>query len=74
VDLSKRYPGGRSRDRDVIWRPQNKKPIEVIAGELLEHETLTYGDVIRILKDMCPDLIAGKNFDGQTDDPQKPEK
>ena len=35
---------------------ENWKPIEVIAGALLEKETLAYDDVIRILKDQCPDF------------------
>lgn len=39
---------------------QNWKPIEVIAGALLEQETLTYEDVIRILKDRCPDFNTGE--------------
>jgi len=36
---------------------QNWKSIEVIAGALLKQETLTYDDVIRILKEQCPDFI-----------------
>lgn len=36
---------------------QNWKPIEVIAGALLKMETITYDDVIRILKAQCPDFI-----------------
>ena len=39
---------------------QNWKPIEVIAGALLERETLSYDDVIRILRDQCPDFIIGE--------------
>jgi ATP-dependent Zn protease len=35
---------------------QNRKAIEVIAGALLERETLSYDDVIRLLKDRCPDF------------------
>jgi hypothetical protein len=39
---------------------QNWKAIEVIAGALLERETLSYDNVIRILKDQCPDFIQGE--------------
>jgi hypothetical protein len=63
--LSKIY--GESSYKKQIWDEienktrllvdQNWKPIEVIAGELLKMETLTYDDVIRILKVQCPDLI-----------------
>ncbi len=45
---------------------RNRKPIEVIADALLEKETLAYDEVIRILKDQCPDFktgeISGKRF------------
>jgi hypothetical protein len=37
----------------------NWKPIEVIAGALLEKESLAYADVIGILKDECPDFKTG---------------
>jgi hypothetical protein len=36
---------------------QNWKAIDVIAGALLNQETLTYDDVIRILKEHCPDFV-----------------
>jgi len=34
----------------------NWKPIEVVAGALLEREMLSYDNVIRILKDRCPEF------------------
>lgn len=36
---------------------QNWKPIEIIAGALLKIETLSYDDVIWILKAQCPDYM-----------------
>ena len=39
---------------------QNWNAIEVIAGALLEKETLSYDDVVRILKDRCPDFPTGE--------------
>src|SRR5512136_2365128 len=62
--LSKTY--GESSYRKKMWDDsknktellvnKNWKPIEVIAGALLDRETLTYNDVIRILKEQCPDF------------------
>jgi hypothetical protein len=66
--LSKTY--GEASYRKQIWDEietktrllvdQNWKSIEVIAGTLLEKETLAYDDVIRILKDRCPDFKTGE--------------
>lgn len=63
--LSKTY--GESSYKEQIWDDiknktrllvdQNWKPIEVIAGALLERESLTFDDVTRILKAQCPDFI-----------------
>jgi hypothetical protein len=39
---------------------QNWNAIEVIAGALLEKETLSYDNVIRILKERCPDFHTGE--------------
>ena len=39
---------------------QNREAIEVIAGALLEKDTLSYDDVIRILKAECPDFRIGE--------------
>jgi hypothetical protein len=39
---------------------QNQEAIDVIASALLEKETLSYDDVIRILKDRCQDFRVGK--------------
>jgi hypothetical protein len=39
---------------------QNWKPIAIIADALLERETLSYDDVIRVLRDQCPDFIIGQ--------------
>ncbi len=39
---------------------QNWSAIEVIAGTLQERETLSYDDVIRILKERCPDFKIGE--------------
>lgn len=39
---------------------QNREAIECIAGALLQKETLSYDDVIRILKDQCPDFRIGE--------------
>lgn len=39
---------------------QNWRAIEIIAGTLLDRETLSYNDVIRILKDTCPDFKIGE--------------
>jgi len=62
--LSKTY--GESSYKKKIWDDiKNKtellvnlnwKPIEVIAGALLDMDTLTYDDVMRIVKEQCPDL------------------
>ena len=38
----------------------NQKSIEVIAGALLEQETLTYNDVIRMVKAECPGFNTGE--------------
>ena len=66
--LSKTY--GESSYTEQIWddiknktrllADQNWKAIEVIAGALLEKETLSYDDVTRILKAQCPDFIIGE--------------
>ena len=39
----------------------NRRPIDVIAGALLEKTTLSYDDVVRILKERCPDFRIGEN-------------
>jgi hypothetical protein len=46
-------------NRTLLLVEQNKKAIEVIANVLLERETLSYNDVIQILKDRCPDFASG---------------
>ena len=66
--LAKTY--GESSYREQLWDETEKKTrlladqhwkaIEVIAGALLEKETLSYDDVIRILKAECPDFTPGK--------------
>ena len=66
--LKKTY--GESSVREKLWEEienstrllvdQNWKSIEVIAGALLEKETLAYDDVVRILKDRCPDFRTGE--------------
>ena len=65
--LSRTY--GESSLKEQLWdetekktrllADQNREAIEVIAGALLEKETLSYEDVIRILKDQCPDFRIG---------------
>lgn len=40
---------------------RNWNAIEVIAGALLERETLSYDEVVRILKDRCPAFSPGEN-------------
>jgi hypothetical protein len=50
------------KDKTRLLVQDNWKPIEVIAGALLERETITYNDVIRILKAECPDFIIGKKL------------
>jgi hypothetical protein len=39
---------------------QNWTAIDVIASVLLEQETVSYGDIIRILNERCPDSTLGK--------------
>ena len=66
--LTKTY--GESSYREQLWDETEKKTrlladqhwkaIEVIAGALLEKETLSYDDVIRIVKEQCPDFTPGK--------------
>jgi hypothetical protein len=66
--LSRTY--GESSLKEQLWEEignktrllveQNREAIEVIANVLLERETLSYDDVIRILKDRCPDFRIGK--------------
>jgi len=66
--LSRTY--GESSLKEQLWDEignktrllveQNREAIEVIAGALLEQETLSYDDVIRILKDQCPDFRIGE--------------
>lgn len=46
------------KTRELVDR--NWKPVDVIAGALLEKETLAYDDVVRILKDRCPDFKIGE--------------
>jgi hypothetical protein len=41
---------------------ENRVPIEVVAEALLLKETLSYEDVIGILKDRCPDFLPGKGL------------
>lgn len=49
------------RNSTRVLVDENWNAIEVIAGALLEKETLSYDDVIRILMDVCPDFrIAEK--------------
>jgi hypothetical protein len=48
------------KDRTRLLVDQNRRPIEVIAAALLEKETLTYDNVIRIVKDQCPDFKPGE--------------
>jgi len=60
---------GESSVRDHLWDEtknktrllvdQNREAIEVIASVLLEQETLSYDDVIRIVKDRCTDFAFG---------------
>jgi hypothetical protein len=62
---------GQSSVREQLWDEiedktrqlvdRNWKPIEVIAGALREKETLTYNDVIRVLRDQCPDFKPGNH-------------
>jgi hypothetical protein len=47
-------------DKTRLLIDQNWKPVVVIAGALLEKETLAYGDVIRILREQCPDFRIGE--------------
>lgn len=44
------------RNKTRLLVDQNREAIEVIAQALLEKETLLYDEVIRILKDQCPDF------------------
>ena len=46
------------KTRELVDR--NWKPVEVIAGALLEKETLAYAEIVRILKDKCPDFTIGE--------------
>ena len=39
---------------------QNWTAIDVIASVLLEQETVSYGDIIRILNERCPDSTLGE--------------
>jgi hypothetical protein len=48
------------KDKTRLLVDQNWRPIEVIAAALLAKETLTYDNVIRILKDQCPDFKTGE--------------
>jgi hypothetical protein len=73
VFLSRPYGG--SSYKDQLWEEmeektrllpdRNGKPVEAIAGALLERETLSYDDVIRILKEQCPDFHGGEDPDRQ---------
>jgi hypothetical protein len=45
-----------TRQKTRLLVDKHWKPIEVLAGALLERETLSYGDVIGLLKDQCPDF------------------
>ena len=66
--LAKTY--GESSCKEELWDKTEKttrllvdrnwKPIEVIAEALLEKETLSHDDVIRKLKDRCPDFKTGE--------------
>jgi hypothetical protein len=66
--LSRTY--GESSLKEQLWDEignktrllveQNREAIEVIANVLLERETLSYDDVIRILKDRCPDFTSAE--------------
>lgn len=70
--LAKTY--GEAAYRNQIWDEtvnktrllveDNWKPIGVVAGALLEKETLAYDAVLRILKVQCPDFILGKSHWG----------
>ncbi|MCK9593271.1 MAG: hypothetical protein M0Q91_14805 [Methanoregula sp.] len=51
--------GDETKEKTRLLVDQNWKPIEVIAGALLEQENLSYDDVIRILKEQCPDFTLG---------------
>jgi hypothetical protein len=64
VFLSRTY--GEFSTKEQLWTDieqktrllvdQNGKAVEVIAEALLEQETLAYNNVIRILKDRCPEF------------------
>jgi hypothetical protein len=47
------------RNKTRLLVEQNREAIEGIANVLLERETLSYDEVIRILKDRCPDFTFG---------------
>jgi hypothetical protein len=68
VFLSRTY--GEASYREKLWDEaeqatrilvdRNWRPIEVIAGALLEKETLSHDDVIRLVKERCPDFRFGE--------------
>lgn len=49
-----------TRKQTRLLVDQNWNAIEVIAGALLEKETLSFDEIIRILKERCPDFPPGK--------------
>lgn len=48
----------RKRTRQLV--DTNQGPVGVIAGTLLERETLSYDDAVRILKERCPEFMSGE--------------
>jgi hypothetical protein len=63
IPYYERNPTGRGSMADpqrALLVDQNWDAIEVIGGALLEKETLSYDDVIRILKERCPDFHTGE--------------
>ncbi len=59
---------GKAPYREQIWDETKEntrklverhwKPITIIAGALFENETLMYDEVIRIMKEQCPDFFT----------------
>jgi hypothetical protein len=47
-------------DRTRLLVDANWEPVGVIAGALLDRETLSYDEVIRLLKERCPAFTPGK--------------
>lgn len=69
--LKKTY--GESPYRERLWEETEMKTrllvdgnwdaIDCVAGALLEQETLSYSEVIRLLEERCPDFRAAKNHE-----------